>query len=215
MSWSLNETAALAKKAARGAGMSWGMAEEAAFAVRWLASFGLPGPQALAGLLEQIDGVDAQDLRVAAISAKLISPSGRMCPLTSGVTICDHAHTLVDADEITIYGVIQPLLIVPFVAQMARQNGHCANVSWGEVAVTVDGNGCCVDRDDAALLTAQATQVRIQKVSTMDGSRPRVFRAQMEHAFTRVLLGYAHRTYAPGTEESRLKGAGAGASDND
>ena len=37
---SLNEVAATAKKAARGAGYSWGMAEEAAAAVRWLAACG-------------------------------------------------------------------------------------------------------------------------------------------------------------------------------
>ena len=33
MSWSLGETAALALKAARGAGLPWGLAEEAAGAV--------------------------------------------------------------------------------------------------------------------------------------------------------------------------------------
>ena len=36
MSWSLGETAALALKAARGAGMSWGLAEETAASVVWL-----------------------------------------------------------------------------------------------------------------------------------------------------------------------------------
>ena len=30
-----------------------------------------------------------------------------------------------------------------------------------------------------------------------------------------ALLAFAHRTYAPATEESRLRGAGAGLSDND
>ena len=35
MSHSLGEVEALARKAARGGGYSWGMAEEAGFAVRW------------------------------------------------------------------------------------------------------------------------------------------------------------------------------------
>ncbi|NND22495.1 MAG: DUF3726 domain-containing protein, partial [Silicimonas sp.] len=36
MSYSLNEVEATAKKAARGAGYPWGLAEEAAKATRWL-----------------------------------------------------------------------------------------------------------------------------------------------------------------------------------
>ena len=47
MSWSLGETGALALKAARGAGMTWGLAEEASEAVVWLQARGLPGVSAL------------------------------------------------------------------------------------------------------------------------------------------------------------------------
>ncbi|HAG24232.1 MAG TPA: DUF3726 domain-containing protein, partial [Alphaproteobacteria bacterium] len=53
MSWSLGETAALALKAARGAGMSWGLAEETAASVVWLHSRGLPGISALCSYLGQ------------------------------------------------------------------------------------------------------------------------------------------------------------------
>ena len=43
ISWSLGETAALVTKAARGAGMPWGLADETGLAVSWLqiAAFGL------------------------------------------------------------------------------------------------------------------------------------------------------------------------------
>ncbi len=51
MSWSLNEIEGLARKAARGSGLSWGLAEEAGKATRWLCAAGLPGADALAGLL--------------------------------------------------------------------------------------------------------------------------------------------------------------------
>ncbi len=56
MSWSLGETAALALKAARGAGMSWGLAEETAASVVWLHSRGLPGISALCSYLGQYLG---------------------------------------------------------------------------------------------------------------------------------------------------------------
>jgi hypothetical protein len=46
-SWSLGETGAIALKAARGAGMSWGLVEEASHAVIWLAHRGAPGVASL------------------------------------------------------------------------------------------------------------------------------------------------------------------------
>ena len=54
MSWSLGETSALALKATRGAGLSWGLAEEAAGAVAWLHERGLPGVAALCSYLGAI-----------------------------------------------------------------------------------------------------------------------------------------------------------------
>ena len=56
MSFSLNETEALCRKAARGAGYGWGLSEEAGKAVRWMVRFGLPGPALLARHLSRIDG---------------------------------------------------------------------------------------------------------------------------------------------------------------
>ncbi|KMW60818.1 hypothetical protein AIOL_000983 [Candidatus Rhodobacter oscarellae] len=50
---SLGELQALAAKAARGAGLSWGLAEEAGWAVRWLEARGLAGAAALAGVLPE------------------------------------------------------------------------------------------------------------------------------------------------------------------
>ncbi len=52
MSYSLNEYEALALRAARGAGLSWGLAEEAGKAVRILSSLGLESAQILLEALE-------------------------------------------------------------------------------------------------------------------------------------------------------------------
>lgn len=62
MSHSLNEIAALAKRAARGAGLSWGMAEEAGRAARWLASYDLTGPALLCDVLTKNDRVPQEQV---------------------------------------------------------------------------------------------------------------------------------------------------------
>ena len=75
MSWSLGEIRALAIKAARGAGMPWGMAEEAGFASHWLLQQGLPGTELLATLLTLHDKTDAANTLLAQILPKTTAAS--------------------------------------------------------------------------------------------------------------------------------------------
>ena len=60
---SLNEIEGLSYKAARGAGMSWGLAEEAAFATRWLAVRDANWSGSLIALLERQGDTAAPALR--------------------------------------------------------------------------------------------------------------------------------------------------------
>ena len=53
MIYSLSEIDATCKKAARGSGLSWGYAEEAGKAARWLAAHQLPSTELLAAYLSE------------------------------------------------------------------------------------------------------------------------------------------------------------------
>ena len=53
MSYSANEYQALCRKAARGAGLPWGYAEDVGFAARYLAEFGLDDGVSFSLLLDQ------------------------------------------------------------------------------------------------------------------------------------------------------------------
>ena len=87
MNWSLNELDAMARKAARGAGYSWGLAEEAGRATRWLAAAGLPGPMCLAQLLAAVDGADFNDFTPAVLAGRCTADSGALCPRLCGVAV--------------------------------------------------------------------------------------------------------------------------------
>jgi len=56
MSCSLYEIEVMCKRAARGAGLHWGYAEEAGKAVRWLAVNGFPGPEMMIEVLTFNEG---------------------------------------------------------------------------------------------------------------------------------------------------------------
>ena len=153
--WSLIEVEALSKKAAKGAGYSWGQAEDAARAVRWLEARGLEGAAALAAVLEQKDAGLADTA----------------CPILRGISVSDGmspASELAGDSEI-----VSPILLLPFADWAGESLDLGVEVGPEEVRSHTSGD-------------------------TM-----------------KALGAFAHRTYAPATEESRVQGAGAGLTDND
>ncbi len=191
MSWSLGETRALAIKAARGAGMPWGMAEEAGFAVRWLQANGAPGAAALARYLEWRDGgcEGVHDL----------------CPIGLGTALMDAGRGVPEA----LGRVRQPLLLVPFVARCTPSG---MALRWPGAQLIASEAGLVTDAPRETLLAEEAECEAARAVAQVFDGTTRV--PEGEAAAIATLDHFAARTYAPATEASRA-GAGAGTSDND
>jgi hypothetical protein len=186
MSWSIGEIAALSVKAARGAGKPWGLAEEAGRAVRWLSAQRLPGPEALAGALRKTRG---------------------LCPITIGVTVSDQwsPASLGGGSEIA-----QPLLVLPFLALISPMDG-AFRITIGNATALVTRNGTELTGNlpDVAPVRVVKTDQRPllpSRYARVDYIAPKALSTLEE---------FAALTYAPATDESRHKGAGAGLTDND
>jgi hypothetical protein len=119
MTWSLNELEAETKKAIRGAGLSWGLAEDGSKAARWLAAHGVDPLPALSDVLARYDR------RQSITSVFTLTEAGRwtadvpICPITLGATLCDYADRMT-ANAFVAGPVAQPLLLVPFAAAASR-----------------------------------------------------------------------------------------------
>jgi hypothetical protein len=203
---SLNEVDATAKKAARGAGYPWGLAEDAARATRWLCAQGMDGCAALAEVLLRVDG------QVAACAPERgpdgWSGSGPVCPIQMAAALADFAQDLA-AGPVTVTGVMEPRLLLPGVSMIHQITGTPLAVLWDDGIAHV-AEGVAIDgpmaQGDTPLTIAFANEhVPSQSIT----------RATPTDAAWTILTTFAHRTYAPATEASRLKGAGAGLSDND
>ncbi|WP_293575171.1 DUF3726 domain-containing protein [Phaeobacter sp.] len=216
MSHSLNEIEAMAKRAARGAGLSWGLAEEAAKGTRWLASFGLPGTEMLARLLTVNDRVPAIDVSPVSLRAQVWhAPSYRMSPLIAGAALSDCAVRLMDRGSIEMASVTLPLLAVPFMAGAALRLGQPVSATWHGAQLTTDGRCLCVSGDPETLRLEQADHVSFCAPAQMTGPKEPMMRAEVCATSWAQLEAFAQRTFAPATEESRRLGAGAGLTDND
>ncbi|MBO9410903.1 MULTISPECIES: DUF3726 domain-containing protein [unclassified Ruegeria] len=196
MNLSLNEVEATAKRAMRGVGHSWGHAEEAAKATRWLCAQGMDGIGTLAKL------------------AKLQSAQPNLpaadCPIAAGAQLSDQAAEL-RKEDITLQDIVFPVLLLPFAANVARFLDTPVSVTMDKAQFVTDG---------FALTTAfsppeQASQITIKRGGIMIQTHPQCTRATPDPADWSELNRLAHFTYAPATEDSRLRGAGAGLSDND
>jgi hypothetical protein len=216
MSYSLNEIEALSKRAARGAGLSWGMSEEAGKAVRWLASHGLGGRAALAELLAQNDAIALCDLAPMSLEGVWASVSGQLCPLASGAALTDCADRLLDGEALVMADVLHPVLLVPFAAWAAIQIKAPVSVSWSNLRIDTDGYGIWVNGPiDEVSATTAASVICNRAAFHCDAARLPASRGNINVSAWAELSSFAQRTYAPATEESRRLGAGAGVSDND
>ncbi len=191
--FSLNEVEATAKKAARGAGYSWGVADEAGFAARWLTARGVDGCAALAALLRRMDGVDFNAAKPD-MTQDDWAAAGPLCPLSTGCLMSDLGRR-----DYSIGPVAVPILVLPFVAGRGGAAIETANGT-----VTTDGESVCFN----GIIDESASRVIVAAPIVMPDRLDRSDRANPDPAAWATLLAFAHRTYAPATEESRLKGAG-------
>ena len=217
MTFSLNEIEVMGKRAARGAGLDWGIAEEAGKAARWLTAHGLPGPELLAELLTSNEGKGYDELVPISVEGVWRAKSGRLCPLIAGAALSDRAGEVAALREFELGPVAFPLLLAPYAAMAATSSGVKIEVSWPGVTLTIaPDDGLAVEGDLAVVATRRAEGAHCRPAAkdalTPPAGEPG--RAVDAETWSR-LDAFAQRTFAPATEASRALGAGSGLVDSD
>jgi hypothetical protein len=216
-SLSRNEVASLCMKAARGAGMSWGMAEEAGFAAAWLVQHGINGPRHLYAHLDQAQGRQWSDLCPTVTPGAWQAPAGRaLCPIALGATLCDYAELpegIKAGSSLKIGKVDHPVLLIPFLAGIAASNDILFDIEW-------TGGTASLDVGSDALMHAASTldgqhvpitlSARFGKPQAATEGKVPDISAKIIAALNRLAM----RTTVPSSERSRA-GAGATTTDND
>ena len=217
---SLNEIESLALKSARGSGFDWGLAEETARAARWLAARNLPWARSLAALLEanaaeRLGGFIWTGSDVVANTADLDS-----CPIRGGVCLCDFVRVL---PRLVLPRILQPLWLLPFADTASNLIGAPIGLRWSEGSMVVGPNGTAsVDAHSMLHLSIVSRTDLTMEMETAEASilplegwaRGAAGRTVRESDWRR-LQHFAHLTYVPASETSRLTGAGAGIIDNE
>ncbi|MFZ1815819.1 MAG: DUF3726 domain-containing protein [Rhizobiaceae bacterium] len=220
LSVSFNEIDALVKRAARGAGFPWGVAEEAGKAASWLCQHGLDGTQLLADALESHARDGASLTAPSALDGIWTAASGNLCPLMTGCTLADCARLIEGRNTIQMGRISYPAIIASFASAISAATGKPVVLAWGNASMIVDAATGIADASGSDLVSplAESMELTLAPAAAAKASRPteRLPRSAMVNPQIWSRLNQlAERTFAPDTEASRVKGAGAGLNDND
>ena len=210
---SRNEIETLCLKAARGAGMDWGLAEEAGIAAGWLAVRGIDGAGALLAHLQRPVPC------IIAVRDRHWQATGgaALCPILLGAALDDHAALEAGpwSAPITIKAVSHPILLVPFLARAAQIRVKSLGLAWSGGVAKILASGEVEPTALAALSGLEVTALSLS--ATSDTARHTAIETAIASLSAATLAGLntlALRTTVPASDTSR-RGAGAAASDND
>ncbi len=215
---SLNEVDGMAAKAARGAGLAWGLAEETGKAARWLAGCGIDWAPSLLTLLEHHANLAAPVNRPPG-PLHAATPDILLSPLLTGAYLDDLGEL---AGDLTLHATAFPLWLVPFAASSASKIEAVVVVGWGRLSITVWPFSGELAGDVKALHAPQANAVTWAHLAAgtvapqPTQTLQRASRSLVRACDWQALAKLGALTYVPSTEGSRSKGAGSGAAvDND
>lgn len=186
---SYNEVQSLTRKAAGGAGLPHGMAEDIGRAAVWLSA----------------RGVDAVEIAVAALGD---DARGEQALLLGQATI--DALCCGEIEHVSLQGRKESVLLIGLVGVAAMETG--LNIGLER------GNGGIVPLAGVSDVSGLTSDTRtLRRLS--DGEAPACLGTPRPAATDAVAyaaaLALAARTYVPASDFSRARGAGAGTTDND
>ena len=132
-----NEVETLAMKAARGAGMDWGLAEEAGHAARWLHQRGVNSLTPLTELLDAAQSTGWTAMRPAGLEQLFARKGDCLCPITLGTVLTDMARL----PRHGIGAVAQPVLLIPFLGSLAGTLARPITMQVGASQIIVTPQG--------------------------------------------------------------------------
>jgi hypothetical protein len=194
---SLNEAEALAAKVARGAGYSWGIAEDIGRAARVLARAGAPWAEALADLANQAGQHERPSLdqvRQRVGDRAKGNPIGPLCPIRTALLMLDTGVDLA-AGPLHLERVGLPIWIDGLLRALTPTAAYRIDYR--------NGGGLSPECD----VTIFSAEGQAQPVETG--------RASITSELLGALQAVAHRTYVPESDRSRLRGAGGGSVDGE
>ena len=209
--YSLGEIEAQCKKAAKGVGLSWGVAEEAGLIARHLSELHLPGSDAIYSNLKFIEDYEGEPL---GIDLEVLKQSNK--PLNGfllGIALLDNLAEFIQQELNVSNEVIGPLAVVGALLRLQNEK-YFFTVKWENCQIIVNQDGLNVNGPNLNPKSVKGLAISILT------SPAKPFFKKISNERSKIynwdsLTNMAHKTYVPESIQSRLLGAGAGDNENE
>ena len=200
----LSEIDTTSKRAAKGAGFSWGIAEEVGKNMRLLELFGLPGIKNLNQFLKDYKKKKFQ--KVTLISDTNNTNKYPFCPIILGVNFIDQVNLLDKKINIQISNVAFPLLFLPFVSRASEMIGKRIFLKIEEKEFLLNLNQSIYSNYLKNEILKVCNTINISFIENSNSFNENEWKE---------LYKLSEDTFVEETESLKISGAGAGLTDND
>jgi len=202
---SFSEIETTTKRASKAAGFSWGIAEEVGKNIKNLEMFGLPGVKNLNLYFKKIKKNPSE--KPTKIQKKNKFKSKELCPIYCGTAFLDSCKKLENLKIIKFFNVSYPLLLLPFLSR-------ASDIVGKKISVKYEKNNFLLNFDKAIFSNNANDGKIIAKTKEIS-----IIFLENKNSFSlkewKELYKLSEETFVGETESLKIKGAGAGLTDND
>ena len=202
---SFSEIDTTSKRASKAAGFSWGIAEEVGKNIRNLEMFGLPGVKNLNLYLQNIKKQTTEKITNMEKENKPLSKE--FCPIYCGTAFLDNCKKIETLKLIKVFNVSFPLLLLPFLSRSSDILGKKILVKYesGIFLLNFDKSIFCSNvNNERVVSNAKEVSIEFLKNSNLFTNND-----------WNELYKLSEETFVEETENLKVRGAGAGLTDND
>ncbi len=200
----LSEIDTTSKRAAKGAGFSWGISEEIGKNMRLLELFGLSGIKNLNKYLK--DYKKKQFQKIALISEINETKKNPFCPIILGTNFIDQVNLFDKKNNIKIINVAFPILFLPFVSRASEVIGKRIFLKIDEKEFLLNLNQSIYSNYLKNEILENCNLVSINFIENNNSFNENEWQE---------LYKLSEDTFVEETESLKIGAAGAGLTDND
>ena len=200
---SFSEIDTAVKRATKGVGFSWGIAEEVGKNIKLLEMFGLPGLRNLNQYFKVVKQKKFQNLTL--ISKDNVSQIP-YCPIIAGINFLDRITNLEKMDEISFDNMSYPLLFLPFLSRSTEIIGKRIFLNIDEKEFLLNFNQSIYSNFLSGDIIEFAKIIKVKFIKNKNTFSENEWQELYE---------LSEGTFVEETEELKKSAAGAGLTDND
>ena len=200
---SLSEIDTIVKRASKGVGYSWGIAEEVGKNIKLLETYGLSGLKNLNDYFNSLKSKKFQPLTHISTENHSKIP---YCPIIAGTSFLDQIDELKDLVNIKIENMSYPILFLPFLSRASEIVGQKISLKIDEKIFLLNFNQNIYSNYFANEILKHADLIQISFIKNSN---------TFDQNEWDNLYNLSTNTFVEETDELKKSAAGAGLTDND